>query len=72
MPDEEASRALYGLGAAWEVSEAGGAVTGAGGALIGASRTAIGAAVVRAMVAGDDLPLAVTAVLTRLVLEPPS
>ena len=72
MVDEETSRALYGLGAAWEVSEAGGAVTGAGGALVGASRTVIGAAVVRVTVAGDDVPLAVTAVLTRPVLEPPS
>ena len=70
MSDREASMALYDVGAAWEVTRAGGAVTAVGGAITRAARAITGAARTRAMIVGENVPLMVTTSLARPVLEP--
>ena len=60
----EATCYTYGLGAASNLTGAGGAVTGVDGALT------TGAAGAGAMTVGEDVPLAVTSMLARPVLEP--
>ena len=71
MSDREVSMALYSVGATWKAIGAGGAVTEVGGAVTRAVRVTTGAAGTRAMIVGEGVPLAVTSVLVRLVLEPP-
>ena len=71
MHDVDDSMALCGISTAWKTG-VGGAVTGAGEA---ASR--VDGAVTRAAGAGamglcEDVPLVVTTVLTRTMLEPPT
>ena len=63
--------ALYGIGAAWEVTEEAGPVTGAGRTVTGAAGVVNGATGAGAMAVGEDVPLAVTAVLARPVVELP-
>ena len=57
MTDGGDAMALYGVGAAWEVPGLSGAITGVGR--------------VGAMTVDEDVPLVVTTVFTRPVLEPP-
>ena len=52
---------LYGVEAAWEVTRAGGAMAGATGAVTGATGAG-------AMTVGEDVSLAVTAVLAQPML----
>ena len=71
MHDVDDSMALCGIRTSWKVTGVGGAVTGAGEA---ASR--VDGAVTRAAGAGamrlcEDVPLAVTTVWARTMLEPP-
>ena len=53
----------YGVGEAWEASGAGGEVTGVGEAVTGAAGA-------EAMTVDEDVPLAVTALLSRTMSEP--
>ena len=69
IPDGGDSR-TYGVRAASKETEVGGGVTGAGGAATGVDWKVTGAAEAGAMTVGKDVPLAVTAVLARPVLEP--
>ena len=82
MPDKDDSMTVYGVEAAWEITGVGAVVTGAGSAVTGASGavagadeaatgTVTGADGAGAMTVGEDVPLAVTAVLARPMLEPP-
>ena len=68
MPDGGDSM-TYGVEAAWEVTGVGGAVTGAGGAATVVDGELTGAAGAGVMNVGEYVSLAVTAVLTRSVLE---
>ena len=61
---------MYGVGTAWVVTGVGEAVTGAGGTATGVDGAVTGAAGPGAMTVGEDVPLAVTDVLVRPVLEP--
>ena len=65
MPDGGDSTTLYGVRATWKVA---GAETEA---VIGAAEAVTEATGAGAMTVGEDAPLAVTAVLTRHVLELP-
>ena len=69
MPDEGDSM-TYGAGAASEVTGVGGGVTGAGGGAAGVDGKVTGTAGAGAMTVGEDVPLTVTVVLARPVLEP--
>ena len=69
MPDGGDSM-TYGVGAAWEVTGVGGGKTGAGGAATRVDRGVTRAAGTEAITVDEDVPLAVTAVLARPVLEP--
>ena len=62
---------MYGVGEAWEVTRVGGEVTEAGGPATGVYGEVTGAAGAGAVSLGEDVPLAVTGVLARPVLEPP-
>ena len=70
MPDG-GNAMTYSVGAAWEVIGVGGAVTGAGRAATGVDGAVTGAAKAGTMNVGEYVPLAVTNVLARPVLEPP-
>ena len=63
MPDGGDAMALYGVGAAWKATGAGGTVSRADGTVTGAVEVVIGAAAEGAMTVGEDVPLTVTAVL---------
>ena len=60
----------YDVGAAWEVTGVGGAVTEASGAATGVDGAVTRAAGAGSMAVGEGVSLAVTAVLARPVLEP--
>ena len=62
---------LCGVGAAWKVTGVRGKITEAGGVATGEDGAITGAAGGGAITIGEDVPLAVTAVLARPVLEPP-
>ena len=69
MPDGGDTMRLYGIGATWEVTRMGGAVTRA---VTGVGRAVTEAAGVGAMAVGKYVLLTVTSMLARSVLESPS
>ena len=68
MPDGGDST-TYGVGAAWEVTGVCGGLPGAGRAATEAEGAVAGAAGAGAITVGEDVPLAVTAVLAWPVLS---
>ena len=71
LPDG-ADSMTSGVGAASEVTGVSGGVPGAGGEATGVYEEITGAAKAETMTVGEDVPLAVTIVLARPVLESPS
>ena len=67
MPNRGDSRALYSVEAVSEVVRAGRIVTKESGTVLGPIGAVTGAAGAGAMTLGEDVPLAVTAVLPRPV-----